>query len=183
MGGDVDRALLAIQGIKVLGKRLPVPAQPFVQRRTGNVFDALHHLNELIVEVRSNRREAHAAVAHRDGGHAVMRRGREPRIPRCLAVVVRVRIDEPRRHEESVGVYLAATLPDVIADRDDPVALYRDVAPSLTVLQCRQRRRRFESPDPRSSMSNVHSATHRPAPDRLARLGQLLVDRVEGALR
>ena len=49
-----------------------------------------------------------AAVAHHDGGHAVPARRREQLVPRGLAVVVRVDVDEARRDERAVGVDLVA---------------------------------------------------------------------------
>jgi hypothetical protein len=37
-------------------------------------------------------------------------------------------VDEPWRHHESLGVYLASTPPHIIADSYDSIPLYRDVA-------------------------------------------------------
>ena len=48
----------------------------------------------------AHRREADAAVAHHDGGHAVPARRREQRVPRDLAVEVRVDVDEAGRDEQ-----------------------------------------------------------------------------------
>ena len=50
------------------------------------------------------RGEADAAVAHHDGGDAVPARRRQQRVPRDLAVVVGVDVDEAGRHEGAVGV-------------------------------------------------------------------------------
>ena len=49
-------------------------------------------------------RDADAAIAHHHRGHAVPRRGRERAVPADLRVVVRVRIDEARRHDEPARV-------------------------------------------------------------------------------
>src|SRR5206468_4226652 len=49
-------------------------------------------------------RDADAAIAHHHGGDAVPRRGRDRAVPANLRVVVGVRIDEARRHDQPVGI-------------------------------------------------------------------------------
>jgi hypothetical protein len=44
-----------------------------------------------------------------------------------------MRVDESWCHDESIGVDFTATSSDVIADVDDPISLYRDVASSRRV--------------------------------------------------
>ena len=77
--------------------------EPFVQRGARDVLDAFHQLDEPVVVGRAHGREADAAVAHHDGGDAVPRRRRELAVPRGLAVVVGVDVDEAGRHERAVG--------------------------------------------------------------------------------
>ena len=67
-----------------------------------------------------HRREADAAVAHHDRGHAVPGRRGELGVPRGLAVVVGVDVDEARRDERAVGVDLPARrVPSTCADLGD----------------------------------------------------------------
>ena len=96
LGGEVDVVRTPFEGVEVLGKRLPLPRDAFVQRGAGDVLDAFHELDEPIAVGRTHRREAHAAVAHHHGGDPVPRRGRQPRVPHRLAVVVRVDVDDAR---------------------------------------------------------------------------------------
>ena len=77
---------------------------PVGQRGAGDVLDAFHQPDEPVVLVGLHRREADAAVAHHDGGHAVPARRREHRVPGDLAVEVRVHVDEAGRDEHAVGV-------------------------------------------------------------------------------
>ena len=69
---------------------------PALQRGAGDVLHALHQADEPLVAIRGHRREADAAVAHHDGGDAVPAARRELLVPRGLAVVVRVDVDEAR---------------------------------------------------------------------------------------
>ena len=79
-----------------------------MQRRAGDVLDALHQLDQPLVVGRAHRREADAAVAHHDRGHAMPARRCQLDVPRRLAVVVGVDVDEAGRDEGAVGVELAA---------------------------------------------------------------------------
>ena len=94
--------------VEVLGERLPVPAQALVQGRAGDVLDALHQLDQPLVIGRAHRGEPDAAVAHHDRRHPVPARRGELVVPRGLAVVVGVDVDEAGRHEGAVGVDLPA---------------------------------------------------------------------------
>ena len=62
-------------------------------------------MHEDVARLRLHRRHTHAAVAHDHGGHAVPGGTGEERIPGDLGVIVRVRIDKPRRQDEPIGVY------------------------------------------------------------------------------
>src|SRR5439155_7337976 len=117
---------------QVLGEGLPAPLDALVQCGTGDVLDAFHQLDEALLATRAHRREAHAAVADDDGGHAVARRRLEHRVPRGLSVVVRVDVDEAGRDNEPRRVDdLNRVALDGRADFDDHTVLDRDVADEL----------------------------------------------------
>ena len=50
--GEVDVVRSALERIEVLGDAAPVPRQAFVQRGAGDVLDAFHQLDELVVVLR-----------------------------------------------------------------------------------------------------------------------------------
>ncbi len=104
LGADVDRVPAGVERVEVLLERLPLPGHPLGQRGARDVLHALHQLDQPLVPVGCRRREADAAIAHHHRGDAVPRRWRQVRVPRRLAVVVRVDIDPPGRHEQPVGV-------------------------------------------------------------------------------
>ena len=127
--GDVHRELEAVERVEVLGEGLPAPLDALVQRGAGDVLDAFHHLDQALLPTRAHRREADAAVADDDGRDAVAGRRVEHRVPRGLAVVVRVDVDEPGRDEAAGGVDdLGGVAVDVLPDGDDHAVLDRDVA-------------------------------------------------------
>ena len=156
---DVDGPRLALQGVEVFGERLPIPAQALVQRRAGDVLDAFHHGDQPVVAVRGDWGEPDPAVAHGHRRHAVMRRRGQQRVPRRLAVVVGVGIDEPRGDEQAVGIELAAALGDVVTDGDDPPSLDGDIGAP---------RRRARPVDHRA-VSDNHVSAHCSCPFRLPR--------------
>ena len=90
-----------------------------VQRGAGDVFDALHQLHEEVVTIGTHRCEADAAVAEDRRRDAMPARRCELVVPGRLTVVVRVRIDEARRHERAVGVEDFARGAAERADLDD----------------------------------------------------------------
>jgi hypothetical protein len=130
MCGDVNRPHLTIKGVKVLGEGLPIPAKSFVQGSARDIFDTFHHFDKFVVEFWSDGCKAHPAVAHGNGRNSVMRRGRQPRIPRCLSVVVRMWIDESGGHYKTIGINFTLTRTYVITHRDYAIAFDRDVAAS-----------------------------------------------------
>ncbi len=75
-----------------------------MQRDAGDVFHALHQLDQPVVVGGVHRREADTAVPRNDRRDTVPRRRDHPFVPRRLPVVVRVDVDEPGRDEEAVGV-------------------------------------------------------------------------------
>jgi hypothetical protein len=80
---------------------------------------------------RSHRREPHAAVAGDHGGDAVVGRRLQPVVPRRLAVVVGVDVDETRRDECAGRVDLATPAAVDLADLDDAIAADRHVGGAL----------------------------------------------------
>ena len=58
LGGEVDVVATAVERVEVLADRLPVPGEPLVEHRAGQVLDALHQLDERLVVAGSHRREA-----------------------------------------------------------------------------------------------------------------------------
>jgi hypothetical protein len=96
LGGDVEVVGAGVDRVEEAGEVVPAPAQALGQRGAGDVLDALHQLDEALVVLVVHRREADAAVAHHHGGDAVPGRGVQPLVPRGLAVVVAVDVDEAR---------------------------------------------------------------------------------------
>ena len=96
---DVDRARQLLERVEVLGEALPLPRDAFGERGAGDVLDAFHEADQPLVAIGGGGREADAAVAHDDGRDAVPRRRRHLGVPRRLAVVVGVDVDEAGRDD------------------------------------------------------------------------------------
>ena len=128
--GEVDVVRARVERVEVLGEALPPPRETLVERRTRNVLDALHELDQTAVVLGMHGCEAHTTVAHDDGGDAVPRRRQETLVPCGLAVVVGVDVDEARGYESAVGVDDARRgVVDASHRGDDPVE-HRDVGRS-----------------------------------------------------
>ena len=123
---DVGDKLATVKCVEVLGKGFPIPCNTFTQCCTGNVFDALHQLDEELVLVGLGRGEPDPAVAHHQGGHAVRRGRLELGIPCGLTVIVRMDVDEARRHQQAACIDLASATADVSADSGNHIAIDRD---------------------------------------------------------
>ena len=93
-----------VERVEVLGERLPAPVDALGERGAGDVLHALHQADEPLLVAGAHGREPDAAVAGDDGGDTVTRRRLEQRVPRGLAVVVRVDVDEAGRDEQPGGV-------------------------------------------------------------------------------
>ena len=124
---DVEGARDAVERVHVLGNRLPVPRDRFPQAGTGDALDAFHQSDEPVVAVGGSGRETDTAVAHDHGGDAVPQRRREQRVPRDLAVVVGVHVDEAGRDDEAGGVELFSTRLVDGADGGDAAVVDGDV--------------------------------------------------------
>src|SRR6185437_1609153 len=107
---DVDIALAGFERVEIIPETFPVPAQAFVQGDAGNVFDAFHQFDQAVAVGPADGREADPAVSHHHRGHAVPARRRKMRIPRRLAVVMCVDVDEAGGDEAAFGVDLLAAL-------------------------------------------------------------------------
>ena len=127
LGAEVDVAGPLVDVVEVLGEALPRPREALVQRGAGDVLDALHQFDQPLVIRRAERREADAAVAHHDRGHAVPARRCQLDVPRRLAVVVGVDVDEAGCDELAVGVELAAAACVDVSDSGDHAVVDRDV--------------------------------------------------------
>ena len=117
----------ALYRVEILGKRLPVPFDACGQRSTRYVFHALHQANEKVVLVFLDGREADAAVATDGGGHAMIARWRQMRVPGGLGIIVGVDIDEAGRNGQTVGIDLASALCRDSADVGKAAVVYRYV--------------------------------------------------------
>jgi two-component system, NarL family, sensor kinase len=91
---EIDVAGSSVEIVEILREALPLPAESFMEGGSRDVFDAFHELDEAFTVFRDHRSEAHAAVAHHNGGHPVPTRWRERAVPRGLAVIVGVDIDK-----------------------------------------------------------------------------------------
>jgi hypothetical protein len=102
-----------------------------VQGSTGNVFDALHELNQIIFAPRQDRCEADAAIAHDDGRDSVPGAWCYLFVPTDLAVEVRVDVDEPGSYQVALGIDFAFPLCLHRPDCSNETALDGDVAIEL----------------------------------------------------
>ena len=119
LAADVDREVLLLDHVEVLGVALPAPRDALGERGAGNVLDTLHQADQPVLFARPHRREADAAVACDDGGHAMSARRLQQAVPADLAVVVGVDVDESGRDDLSRCV-----------DRLGRVAFQRRVRPA-----------------------------------------------------
>ena len=71
LGGDVDIVGTSGDGIEEIREAVPVPGQAFAQHDLGNVFHALHQIDQHVVLVFVAGREAHATVAEQHGRRPV----------------------------------------------------------------------------------------------------------------
>src|SRR5262249_40074897 len=131
---DVNGEISPLDRIEVLRVALPAPRNAFRQRGAGNVFHALHELDQPVFPAGAYGGEAHATVAGHHGGHAVAAGRLEQAVPAHLAVVVGVDVDESRRDDSAGGVDGFRGLPLQPGARgraahhlDDPAILHPDV--------------------------------------------------------
>lgn len=119
-GHEVQAVRHGVQRAAVVGERLPVPAQALGQRRSGDLLDPFHQVDQHRMVGGAHRCESDAAVAHHQRGHAVVDAGHEGLVPRGLTVVVGVQVDEARQHMGAVGVDGPMRRVAELADCNDP---------------------------------------------------------------
>ena len=120
--GDVHCVVTGAEEVQVLGEGLPgTPRDTFVERAAGNVLDTFHELDERRLLAGGTRREAHAAVAHYEGGHTIAERRIELVVPGGLAVVVGVNVDPTRCHHGAGCVDGAIAVERTADGREDAV--------------------------------------------------------------
>ncbi len=125
---DVEHARHLLDRVHVFGKRFPAPLDSFGERAAWNVLDPFHQADQKLLLPRLHRRKADPAVAHHDCRNAVPARRAEVRIPRDLAVVVRMDVDPSRRHHEARRIDFAPRRARFRADACDHSVVDRDVA-------------------------------------------------------
>ena len=125
---DIEHARHPVEGVEIVGERLPLPVDALVQRGARDVLDTLHQLDEEVLATRAHRREADSAVAHDDGGDAVPTRRRDVGVPGDLPVVVGVDVDPSRREHEPAGVDLTPPSLIGLANRGDATGVDGHVA-------------------------------------------------------
>jgi hypothetical protein len=104
VGQDVDGLRRAVDAVEELRIGDPVPRQAPAHRLERDGLDTRHGQHRALAQLGTHRRESEATVADHDGRDAVPARQRQVRIPEQLGVVVRVEVDEARRHDLSAGV-------------------------------------------------------------------------------
>lgn len=124
---EIDVVLDPFGRAQEVGKRLPGPVQPFVQRDAGDVFHAFHQLDQIAAIGRAHRREPDPAVAHHHRGHAVPAGWSQAGIPDDLPVVVRMDVDEAWRDDLAARVDLGGRARRDVADLGDQGAAHPDV--------------------------------------------------------
>src|ERR1700677_5081038 len=120
---DVHDARHSLKHAEIVREAFPVPGHALAQRRSRNVFDPFHQIDEPTVILRTHRGETDAAVAHDGCGDAVSPRRRNLRVPGCLAVVMRMHVHPTRRDDSSGGFYLGPCRTELAAHFDYAVAL------------------------------------------------------------
>ena len=125
---QIDIAFACGQRCEVFAKRLPGPLQALVHDGARDILDAFHQLDEFFAILRLARREADAAVAHHRRGNPVPCRGRRVRVPHGLSIVMRMNIDESRRHDAPLGIHLLRATACHLANRRDSTILDPDIA-------------------------------------------------------
>ncbi len=125
---DIDRPRHAGQRVEIIREALPFPVQSFGQGRAGDVLDGFHQVDQLGAVLLAHRREADAAIAEQDRRDAMPGGGGQHRVPGRLAVVMGVDIDPAGGDQQPVGLDDPFRRTGLAANRDDPVALDRDIA-------------------------------------------------------
>ena len=100
----VDAFRQTVQHVEIFAKGFPTPFDAGFHRVARQVFGALEIAEHEVGVLRRTGREGETAVAHDDGGDAVVAGAGAERVPEDLRVHVRVAIDEARRHHLPTGI-------------------------------------------------------------------------------
>jgi hypothetical protein len=125
--GNVYATRQTLKCRQIFIKGFPVPGHPLGQGAARNVLHAFHQADEPIVPVGGSRGEPHTTITHDHSGHTVPARGGHLLIPGGLTVVMRVYIDETRRHYFAGRVDHLARLAQVMTDSNNAVTRYRHI--------------------------------------------------------
>ena len=101
---DVDAAAAAGRGVHVFREGLPVPGDALAQHVERNRLDVDEVPGGDLMALGLAGRQTDPAVAHHQAGHTVPRGRGNQRVPADLGVVMRVRVDEARGHDQVRGV-------------------------------------------------------------------------------
>ena len=123
LGPDIDGVRDGLDGVEVLGKRLPCEVNALGQGGARDVFDPFHHADQELMSVGSNGSESDTAVAHHNRRDAMPRRRGDGGIPQHLTVVVCVNIHKARRDHLARGIDFLAALVGNIADDGDAISV------------------------------------------------------------
>ena len=118
---------VAFKATEILGEGFPAPVGAVFERCERHALDLGHHLAQIVGITWKQGRQRETTVATDDCGDAVVARWACRGIPQQLSVVVRVRIDDARGHNESRGIeHFGGRVGDV-SDRNDATIADADV--------------------------------------------------------
>nr|WP_262402566.1 hypothetical protein [Actinomadura sp. CNU-125] len=101
---DVEALGARVDGGKVVGVGLEAPVDALVEGLQRHALDVLQGADDDVAVLGAGGRDAEAAVAHDDAGHAVPAGRGEVAVPEDLRVVVGVDVDEAGRERQAVQV-------------------------------------------------------------------------------
>src|SRR5262245_58614236 len=119
----VETERSATERIQVLSVGRPFPGNAGFQRISRHGFDPYEVADERIATSRLARSQRQSAIAEDDSGNTMLVRGGAQRVPPDLSVEMSVKIDNARRHRQTVDVqYARGRLVDSSYCDDPPVA-------------------------------------------------------------
>ena len=95
---QVDRRLTGLGRVEELGESLPIPRDSLIENVEGDAFDIDKIPHGDLAGLGQTWRDPDTTIAHDDAGDTVPRGRRYRPVPADLCVIVRVGIDEARRH-------------------------------------------------------------------------------------
>ena len=120
---DIDCTRHFFDRVHVFGKALPIPLNTFGERGAGNILDPFHQADQKFFLAGLDGSETDSAISHHQSSDAVPTRRSEVRVPRDLAIIMSMDIDEAGRDEESGRVDFAPTRTSLTADTGDLAAV------------------------------------------------------------